>query len=160
MLTDSPDIQAMHAEHNRIRAQHSLPAQALDESLCQISTNWAKHMAGTGDVWHGGGEHVIASNSYASLLACFDQWMDSNKHRNWLLSRAPTKCGWGAVRSGAGWYWAGTWNAMNPDDYGGRTIANPPASTPTTTKIAVPTTKPTSRFRRPLLDWLFSLWKR
>ena len=96
----------MNEAATKIRKQHGLSAQHLDQDLVKLADRWAEHLAKTGRLSHGGGEQIIAMG-YRSTDSVFKAWMRSSGHRSWILSRT-TKCGWACKRSKSGrLFWVG-----------------------------------------------------
>lgn len=99
-------IVEMHKVARRIRGEHGLADQRLDEECCRTAQNWANYMAKTNRFHHGGEEQIIA-RGYETADGVFRGWMNSKGHRHWVLSDTEL-CGWGRQRSKDGtWYWVG-----------------------------------------------------
>ena len=96
----------MNEAATKIRKQHGLSAQQLDQDLVKLAYRWAERLAKTGRLSHGGGEQIIAMG-YRSTDSVFKAWMRSSGHRSWILSRT-TRCGWACKRSKSGrLFWVG-----------------------------------------------------
>lgn len=107
-LTKNAMIQSMHKAATRQRANYRMPAQVLDENLCNIAQRWANNMAARDRMYHGGGEQVVAVG-YPNAEACIQGWINSGGHRVWVLGRNG-KCGFGSARSASGrMYYAGVY---------------------------------------------------
>jgi uncharacterized protein YkwD len=107
-LIERQSIQELYAAATRQRAQHSLPSQELDESLCEVAQRWAENMASRNMMYHGGGEQIIAYG-YPSADACVQGWIYSPGHRVWVLGNHE-RCGFGSARSASGVvYYAGVY---------------------------------------------------
>jgi uncharacterized protein YkwD len=107
-LTERQAIQELYSAATRQREKHSLPAQELDESLCEIAQRWAENMAARNMMYHGGGEQIIAYG-YPNAEACVQGWISSPGHRVWVLG-SHKRCGFGSARSTSGQvYYAGVY---------------------------------------------------
>ncbi|WP_437192728.1 CAP domain-containing protein [Planctomicrobium sp. SH527] len=107
-LSQNSMIQSMHSAASQQRARHGLPAQRLDENLCNVAQRWAQNMAARDVMYHGGGEQVVAVG-YPNAASCIQGWINSSGHRVWVLGRNGS-CGFGSARSASGrMYYAGVY---------------------------------------------------
>ena len=65
--------QQMYIAAMKQRERCGLAKQILDKKLCDQANNWARYMASTERMVHGGGEQIIAKG-YATPKAAVNAW--------------------------------------------------------------------------------------
>ena len=106
-LTSHPTIIEIYKEAQKQRNKYNKSTITLDEECCEMAQRWANHMANNKKFHHGKDDQIIA-RGYKNVKSVFRGWMNSSRHRAWILNSKSTKCGWGCQRSDGGtWYWVG-----------------------------------------------------
>ena len=104
-LSVTIDSNSHITEINEVRTRWNLPPLSLDLYLERGAQRQAVYCARNGRLVHAGGVTEILAQNHQGFQSAINQWLNSQPHKNILLSRSYRYAGVGVVRDSNGRVW-------------------------------------------------------